>query len=145
MNSYKPLSNKNEPDNAKQLLLFSPREQVRNVIAIGLMQLKYKIIDSGNPYIAVLKGIQYVPDIVIIDITDTEKKGFLIVPSLQKSIHTENIPILLLIPAEPANLLDNLADEYMDGKTHYNFDNLNILKYPFTFADMVNKIKEILS
>ena len=144
MNSLKSFSNKGEHNKAKQLLLFSPREQVRNIIAIGLIQLKYKIIDSGNPYIAVLKGIQYVPDLVIIDITDTEKKGFLLVPGLQKSIQTETIPILLLIPAEPINLLDNLADEYMDNKTQYTFDDLHILRYPFNFADMVAKIKEIL-
>ena len=124
---------------------FSPREQVRNVIAIGLMQLKYKIIDSGNPYIAVIKVIQHVPDLVIIDITETEKKGFLIVPSLQKSIHTENIPTLLLIPSEPGDVLDNLTDEYIDDKKQNALDNLYTLKYPFNFADMVNKIKEILN
>ena len=145
MNSDKPLSNKNEHDYEKQLLLFSPREQVRNVIAIGLMQLKYKIVDSGNPYIAVIKVIQNIPDLVIIDITETTKKGFLIVPNLQKSIHTENIPALLLIPSEPADLLDNIMDEYLENKTQDILKNLYTLKYPFNFTDMVTKIKEILS
>jgi len=144
MDSNKPPSNGNEQTSAKRLLLFSPREQVRNVIAIGLMQLKYKIIDSANPYIAVIKVIQHVPDLIIIDITETEKKGFLIVPSLQKSIHTENIPILLLIPLEPAGLLDSIKDEYLENNSQGIVNNLYTLTYPFNFADMVNKIKEIV-
>lgn len=129
--------------NSPQILVFSPRERIRNVLIIGLLQCHYRMIDTSNPYIAVMKIKQFLPDLVIIDITESNTKGFLIVNALKKADQTKNIPILLIVPSEPEGLLDKMKKEYADRELRDKIRDVIILEYPFNFTVLVEKIKEV--
>lgn len=127
------------------ILLYSSRERIRNVITIGLLQCNYHIIETSNPYIAAMKATQFLPKLVIVDISQTNTKGFLIVNALKKSNQTENIPILVIMPSEPQGLFDRIVEEYKDKDIENSMHDIIILKYPFNFTTLVETIKNLFS
>lgn len=139
------MSNNTTSDHPSQIVIYSSRERIRNVITIGLLQYDYHIIDTSNPYIAVMKITQVVPDLVIIDITETNTKGFLIVNALKRSEQTKDIPVLVIMPGEPPDLLDTIIHEYSDKNIHNPLHHVSILTYPFNFSLLVDRVKTILT
>ncbi len=117
---------------------------MRNVISIGLLQCNYQVIETSNPYIAVMKVLQFLPDIVVVDIPEANTKGFLIVNALKKSVQTRHIPILIVIPSTPADMVNTLKEEYRDSEIADSIDEVTVLTYPFNFALLVETIKGII-
>ena len=79
------------------LLLFSPRERMREILTAGLVQCDYQILQAGSSYLAGIKASQMLPTLVIADLSCENPKDVLMIP------------------------------------------------YPFTFADLLSKIKEVVA
>src|SRR5512143_474040 len=93
------------------ILVFSPRENVRNILTAGLSQSKYRVIEAASSYIAGIKANQVLPDLIIADITRKNIKDFLFLNRLERSIRTEHIAVLLSLPAEVKKALDAIREE----------------------------------
>ena len=122
------------------ILLFSTRERIGDILNVALMQCNYRIIHSNMPYLAMIKANQFLPDLIIADITPNNTKDTLLITRLQKSFRTKQIPVLVVIPAALQHLLEPLKKEAGDdaGVIH-------VLEYPFNFADLLKNIESIMS
>ena len=67
------------------ILLFSTRERIGNILNVALMQCNYRILLANTSYLAMIKTNQFLPDLVIVDITPNNTKDVLLVNRLQKS------------------------------------------------------------
>jgi HD-like signal output (HDOD) protein len=122
------------------ILLFSTRERIGDILNVALMQCNYRIINSATPYLAMIKANQFLPDLIIADITPNNTKDTLLITRLEKSFRTKRIPILVVIPEAIQHLIEPLKKEAGDdpGVIH-------VLEYPFTFADLLKNIESIMS
>ena len=59
------------PSDAPLVLLFSPRKRVRDILGVGLLQCRYRIVKSVTSHVALLKASQFTVDLIIGDITDS--------------------------------------------------------------------------
>jgi HD-like signal output (HDOD) protein len=122
------------------ILLFSTRERIGDILNVALMQCNYRIINSDMPYLAMIKANQFLPDLIIADITPNNTKDTLLITRLQKSFRTKRIPVLVVIPDAIKHLVEPLKKEAGEdaGVIH-------ILEYPFNFADLLKNIESIMS
>jgi PleD family two-component response regulator len=125
-----------------QIVLFTPRERMRDSLVAGLLQCNYRIIGTCSPYLAVIHITKSNPRCVIVDIPKNNTKGFLIVASMLKSERAKNTPVIIMLPPEPEKFIDRLKVEYL-GKTDMS-GNVYTLIYPFNFANLVEKIQEVI-
>jgi len=58
----------------------------------ALMQCNYQILQANTSYLAMIKANQFLPDLVIIDITPNNSKDVLLVNRLQKIFAHEKDP-----------------------------------------------------
>lgn len=129
-------------ENSPLILLFSPRERKRSILAAGLLQSNYCIVEANTPYIAGVKANQYLPDLIIADISKENAKDFLFLSRLEQSKRTMSIPVLLSITNEIKTALDIIHEEtknVQSGETR-----IRTIQYPFDFSDLLKKIEEIL-
>jgi CheY-like chemotaxis protein len=132
------------PTAEPQILLFSPREHVRNVVLAGLLQFGYRVCEASNPFIAVMKIPRMRPSLVIVDITHDNAKGFLIIAALIRSgLHTTT-PAIVAVPPEPADLLGSLSAEYL-GPGHSDLPKtIHPLRYPFAFVELLGAVRNCM-
>jgi putative nucleotidyltransferase with HDIG domain len=128
------------------IMLFSTRERISNILTVALSQSNYVIIQAVTSYLAMIKTNQFLPDMVIIDITPNNTSDVLLVNRIRKSIRTKSIPVLVIIPSVLKHFIDAAAkqaeQENADG---YEIPPLYILQYPFNFAGLLIQVKTILS
>lgn len=134
------------PAEKTMILLFSTRERVGNILTVALMQCNYRIIQANTSYLAMIKTNQFLPDLVIVDITPDNTKDVLLINRLQKSIRTRKIPILVIVPKTIRHLIEDTQKETANNKTDYQEKaDLEVLEYPFNFADLLKKVETILA
>jgi len=121
------------------IVLFSPRERIRDILAVGLTQCDYRVILAESPYLASIKTSQFLPDMVIADITANNTNDILLVSRLQRSIRTRKINTLIILPNNLLNLLDQLNDQNDTAGSFYH-----VIEYPFNFSDLLTRIKSVL-
>ncbi len=122
------------------LLLFSTRERIGDILNVALMQCNYRIIHSNVQYLAMIQASQFLPDLIIADITPNNTKDTLLITRLQKSFRTKRIPVLVVIPDTMRHLVEPLKKDGVADSAA-----VHMLNYPFNFADLLNKIESILS
>ena len=128
------------------ILLFSTRERIGNILNVALMQCNYQILQANTSYLAMIKTNQFLPDLVIIDITPNNTKDVLLVNRLQKSLRTKKIPILVIIPKTIRHLIQDALKEDAQNKTDPAEETtIDVLEYPFNFADLLKKVESILA
>jgi HD-like signal output (HDOD) protein/DNA-binding response OmpR family regulator len=127
------------------ILLFSMRERIVNVLNVALMQCNYRIILANTSYLAMIKANQFLPDMVIIDITPNNTKDTLLVTRLKKSSRTKNIPILVIMPKTLRHFLDEAMKETEPDPVPSEAPIVSMLEYPFNFADLLRRVESILS
>jgi DNA-binding response OmpR family regulator len=137
-------ANSAEKEKTPQIVFYSPHDRTANIVVTGLLHSGYPAIYAGSPYLAIIKTMQFVPSLVIIEICESNSKGFAIVEALRKSVRTKNVALLLLLPSSPADLLDNLKKTYLDRETAAAFEGIPILNYPFSFSELVNRVAFLL-
>jgi CheY-like chemotaxis protein len=133
------------PTAEPQVLLFSPREHVRNVVLAGLLQFGYRVCEASNPFIAVMKIPRMRPSLVIVDITHDNTKGFLIIAALIRSGMHATTPAIVAVPPEPPDLLDSLAAGYLDPAHLPLPSSIHPLRYPFAFEKLLATVKELMA
>ncbi|MFH1761683.1 MAG: HDOD domain-containing protein [bacterium] len=139
-----PLKNIND---SLLILLFSQRDKIRSILTAGLLQGDYRVIEADSLYVAGVKANQYLPDLVIIDLTKDNIKDFLFITRLQKSVRTKSVLILLSVTSEVSKVLGkviNVVSRKNENSTESVDNSIQILEYPFHFTDLLKKIDAIL-
>ena len=91
-------STKSKSHTSPLILIFSTRDNIREILTVGLLQYNYRITQANNSNVASLKANQFVPDLVIADITPKNAKDILMVNRLHHSERTRNTPLLAVVP-----------------------------------------------
>ncbi len=126
------------------ILLFSTRERIVSVLNVALMQCNYRILLANTSYLAMIKTNQFLPDMVIIDITPNNTKDVLLVSRLRKSVRTKNIPILSIMPKTLRHFLDESMRDGEPDAPPGEPSGVSVLEYPFNFADLIRRVESIL-
>lgn len=126
------------------VLIFSPRERIRDILSVGFIQCHFKTTQATNSNIASLKANQFAPDIIIADITPNNTQDILMVNRLKSSYRTSKIPFLAIVPeAVKANLEKVLSGKSDNSKSDQDLP-FHLIKYPFGFSALYEKVKTIL-
>jgi putative nucleotidyltransferase with HDIG domain len=125
------------------ILIFSPRENVRNILSAGLSQAKYRIIEASSSYIAGIKANQFLPDLVIADITRKNIKDFLFLNRLERSTRTDQIVVLLSLPPEVKKSLDMIREEIGTPQNGQERQRLYFIEYPYSFESLTATVSSI--
>ncbi|GAF92117.1 unnamed protein product, partial [marine sediment metagenome] len=128
------------------VLIFSTRERIRDILSVGLMQCHYRITQATNSNIASLKASQFVPDLIIADITANNTKDILMLNRLRHSDRTRNTPLLAVVPLAIKEKLEKILDTKGDITITTTEDSqFYLIEYPFSFSDLLKKIEKILN
>lgn len=127
------------------ILLFSPRERVRDILTVGLVQCNYQVIQASTSYLAVIKSSQMLPKIVIADISCDNHTDIFLAARLQKSSRTRHISIIILNSKNPNSFVLQTISELIDHVPDETKGRLMVIGYPFAFADLLVKIKQLAS
>jgi putative nucleotidyltransferase with HDIG domain len=127
------------------LLLFSPRERMREILTVGLVQCNYQILQASSSYLAGIKASQMLPILVIADLSADNPKDVLLVARIHKSIRTKSIAIILIVPAVPDPFVTRILAEVKEMIGEEGQGSIEKIPYPFTFADLLTKIKNVVS
>jgi len=127
------------------ILLFTPRPRIRDILTVGLVQNDYQIAQADSSYLATVKAYQFLPDLVIADITANHTKDILIIPRLRKSLRTRNIGILVIIPKNLRDTLESILSINAGTSIDYPSETIELLEYPFNFADLQKKVKKLMA
>jgi HD-like signal output (HDOD) protein len=139
----KPPQNAEAKDASKPvILLFSTRERIGDILNVALMQCNYRIINSNTPYLAMIKANQFLPDLIIADITPNNTMDTLLITRLQKSFRTKRIPVLVVIPGAIKHLIEPMKKEACEDD---DAGFIHVLEYPFNFADLLKNVESIMS
>jgi HD-like signal output (HDOD) protein len=124
------------------ILLFSPRERIRAILSIGLMQCKYRVIKAESSHLAMVKANQFLPDMLIMDITSDNTTDILLLSRLRSSSRTRSIPVVVIVPKLIRRLIDRIQLEGEDSHPAQEGGQFRVLEYPFNFTELQVKIKE---
>jgi PleD family two-component response regulator len=114
------------------------------IVVTGLLQSNYRAIHANSPYLAIIKTAQFLPLLVIVDISEKDSKGFAIVAALKKSARTEHVSLLLVLPSSQPDLLDNLKKTFWDKDAREKIGDIPVIQYPFSFTELLKKINVFL-
>ncbi|MDD5675018.1 MAG: response regulator, partial [Chitinivibrionales bacterium] len=127
------------------LLLLSSRDRIRDILTIGLVQCNYQVLQADSSFIATVKASQFLPELVIVDITANNTKDIILIRRLRNSIRTRKIAVLIIVPAACRQLLDHTLAQQQAPKSDDTDPPPQILEYPFNFAELLKRVKTILS
>ncbi len=127
------------------ILIFSPHEKIRNIISAGLLQGNYQVMEAATSYIAGIKANQYIPDLILADITKNNFKDFLFLSRLERSTRTRYITVLISVTADVRRALDKIHEEVTPVELEEEEKRVHLIEYPFNFNTLVKKINELLA
>jgi HD-like signal output (HDOD) protein len=123
------------------VLLFSPRERVRDILSVGLVQCNYQILQADTSYLATIKANQMLPRVVVIDVSSDNSKDILLAERLRKSTRSRGISILLITPKQPDGLLIRVLSELALKSKDVDSGDIQTIQFPFAFSDFLEKLK----
>ena len=132
-------------NNGPLLLIFSPREKVRDILTVGLIQCNYQVIQANSSSQATIKASQMLPKLVIADLSCDNPKDILIAERLQKSQRTHHISTLLITTKVPNPLVQRVTAEMLDQIRHDDHGKLSTMGYPFAFSELLARIESLVS
>lgn len=126
------------------ILVFSLRKRMREIIAVGLLQCNYRIIQATTSQEAHLKANQYAPELVIADISEKNVKDILLVNRLIQSVRTAKTIMLSIVPGNLKVQLESLIIA-KDKESEYKLSkHMQLIEFPFDFTGLLSKINTIL-
>lgn len=136
-----------EQDNKPVILLFSTRERIGDILNVALMQCNYRIIQANTSYLAMIKANQFLPDLVIADITPNNTVDTLLITRLQKSVRTRRLPVLVVVPSAIRHIVAPLQKDQQQAQqsAEPGVGAVALLEYPFNFADLLKKIESLIT
>ena len=132
-------------NNGPLILLFSPRERVRDILTVGLVQCNFQVIQANTPFLASIKASQMLPKLVIADLSCENPKDVLLIERLQKSGRTRQIAILLITARVVDGMIQKITAEMMDQVSDGEKGRIMTMSYPFAFSDILDKINLLVS
>ena len=136
---------KSKSYNTPLILIFSPREQIRGILSAGLMQFHYRVTQANNSNVASVKANQFVPDLIIADITASNAQDILMVNRLHHSERTRGTPLLAVVPRKIKEKLEKILDAKADIEGTPDNAQFFLIEYPFNFSVLLEKINHILT
>ncbi len=127
------------------VLIFSRRDETRSMLTAGLLQNNLRIIEASNSYIAGIKANQYLPDLIIADITKNNIKDFLFLSRLERSSRTKEISVIISVSSEVRTAIDKINKEAGLVPDKKSTERVHIVEYPYNFNYLSKKIKRILA
>lgn len=131
-------------DRGPLVLVFSPRERIREIITVGLAQSDYRVLQADSSFLSTIKAYQFLPDLVIADITADNTRDILFIPRLRKSVRTKNIPVVLILSRGLASRLDKLLGEHVPSSRKSFREAVHVMEYPFNLAEMQRRVSTIV-
>lgn len=123
------------------ILIFSKRERIRDILTVGLLQCDYQVLQADTAVIAMLKANQFVPALIIADISPHNIRDLLIINRLHQSERTSKIKFIAIVPTKLKQPLENhIAQSEIEGMHQI----LHLLEYPFNFSNILKEIENIL-
>ncbi len=123
------------------VLIFSPREKIRDILTVGLIQCNYQVIQAQTSYLATIKASQMLPKIVIADISNENSKDILVLARLQKSARMHHVSVLIILPKNLPSFISQVMNELTNSPDH-SPNRLVTIGYPFAFAELLAKLKQ---
>ncbi len=123
------------------VLLFSPRDKIRDIISLGLIQCNYQVIQAHTSYLATIKVSQMLPRIVIADISAENPKDILVFSRLQKSPRLSDTNILIILPVNVPSEIAAVVEELENFQKSASVTRFQTIEYPFAFADILAALK----
>ncbi len=134
-----------EQSTAPLILLFSQRERIRDILTIGLMQSNYQVTQAETVYITTIKAYQFVPELIIADISRKNTKDISIISRIKKTARLTHIQILLIIHPDLFQQLKKNADVIAPGQELDTLlDSVETISLPFNFEDLQKKVRKLL-
>lgn len=127
-----------EAERKPLIVLFSPRERVRDILAVGLTQCNYEVALAETSYLASIKANQFLPGLIIVDLTPENTQAVHLITRLQLSVRTRNICVLVIVPRSLRHILDSISEHHTSHEVVYH-----VVEYPFHFADLLKKINAV--
>ncbi len=123
---------------SRVLLLFSPRGRIRSILAAALVQCGYRVLEADSSKLAAIKASQFLPDLLLADITPENSKDLLLVSRLRKAQRTRLQKVLVMAPPDLARQIEGTGK--LDGPQGL----LSLTEFPFVFADFLKRIMDLL-
>jgi len=123
------------------ILLFSRRQRIRDVLSVGLVQSEYQVIQADVSYLGIIKAYQFLPDLIVADITPEHTRDVFLIPRLKKSVRTAHIPILVIVPGKIREALTCLLGVHKDLLSS---DGVDTIEYPFSFAELQKRVRHLV-
>ncbi|MBD3347470.1 MAG: HDOD domain-containing protein [Chitinivibrionales bacterium] len=123
------------------ILLFSSRRRIRDILTVGLSQCRYRVIQATNSHVALLKANQFIPDLIIGDINETNIKDILLINRLRNSERTAKVVFLAILPGTIKSKLEQKLTLNENSDTHTA---LHLIEFPFEFSALLAIISKIL-
>ena len=105
----------------KRILLADDEQDLREILA-GMLEDHFEVIQAENGRIALQKAIEFVPDLILLDVTMPEMKGTEVCQKLKAHPATRAIPIIMLTAhSEVPDRVQGLqvgADDYVCKPFH---------------------------
>jgi putative nucleotidyltransferase with HDIG domain len=127
------------------VLLFSPRERVRDILSVGLVQCNYQILQADTAFSATIKANQMLPKVVVIDVSAENSKDILLAERLRKSLRSRSISILLITPKQADALLIRVIAELALKSKEVDSGQIQTITFPFAFSEFLEKIKFLVT
>ncbi|MBI5574682.1 MAG: response regulator [Elusimicrobia bacterium] len=119
----------------KKILIVDDCPETRALIHFALTRENYEVIEASNGENALIKAIQEIPDLIVLDIVMPRVDGFSTAVKLKENTKTENIPIII------ASSKGGLRHLFELNKTLQVVD---FIEKPFRPETLLEKIKNIL-
>lgn len=132
---------KSEPvleSTVRVLLLFSPRSRIRGILAAALVQCGYRVLEADSSKLAAIKASQFLPDLLLADITPENSRDLLLIARLRKAQRTRLQKVLIMAPPDFARQIEST------GKLGGPPGQLSLVEFPFIFADFIKRIMDLL-
>lgn len=126
------------------ILIISQRKKMVRILTAGFNQGHYRTIHANSPYTAGIKANQYVPGVVIFDITKENIKDLAFVSRLHNSSRTKNVAILILVTKDVNTALKKSRHLFTGSGDDDVNNNINLLQYPFPFEQLLKKTNNLL-
>lgn len=78
------------------VLIVDDDEPCRRLIQIALAPLGYETILAEDGEEGVMKAVQFIPDLIVLDLLMPKKDGYAVAEQIRSIARTKNIPILIL-------------------------------------------------
>jgi len=79
-----------------KIMVIDDEQEFTEVVEAFLQSAGYQVLTENSPVMALERGVDFQPDLILLDIMMTGMDGYQICEELKKRAETRNIPVLFL-------------------------------------------------